>query len=220
MIRRAIVGVALLGACGPAEAPATPLGQEAAAVCATPVQLEQVPHMTLYATFARAQEAAVFTDMKRATGWYGESDVAEQIAMVRALAAAAGVERCPLADELTQKVVEAGATAKDCDDLVSVIEAVATVSPEYVETVIAAGCAEIAGCARECVPGLDSMAKVDGQENRARELARGCAAFRKDMSKWPGAFARARLAAFADACAPRFGSQAGRVAEVRGRLGL
>lgn len=219
MIRRAIVGVALLGACGPAEAPATPLGQEAAAVCATPVQLEQVPHMTLYATFARAQEAAVFADMKRATGWYGESDVAEQLAMLRAVAAAAGVERCPLADELVQKVVEAGATAKDCDDLVSVIEAVATVSPEYVETVIAAGCSEIVGCARECVPGLASMAKV-APENRSRELARGCAAFRKDMSKGPGAFARARLAAFADACAPRFGSQAGRVAELRGQIGL
>jgi hypothetical protein len=218
MIRHVIVGVALLGACGPAEAPATPAGQEAAAVCATRVHVKQVPDETLRDAFSAAQRAAVFPDMKRATGWYGEIDLAEQLAQLRAVAEAAGVRRCPLADEL-QKVVEAGPTANDCDGLVKVIEAIATVSPEHVETVIAAGCSELAGCARECVPGLASMAAV-GPEHRARQLALGCAAFRADMSRGPGAFARARLGAFADACAPLLGAQAGRVAELRGQIGL
>jgi hypothetical protein len=217
-MRRVIVGVVLLGACGPAQPPATPTGQEAAAVCATPVQIKRVPNETLRDAFSAASRAAVFPDMKRVTHFYGEVDLAEHAAMLRAAAEAAGVRECRLADEV-QKVAEAGPTPDDCDGLVKVIEAIATVAPEHVETIMAAGCSEIAGCARECVPGLATMAEAR-PENRGHLLAAGCAAFRSDMSRGPGAFARARLGAFADACAPLLGARAGAVAEQRKMIGL
>lgn len=219
MMRRAIVGMVLLGACGPADPPATPTGQEAAAVCATPVQTDQVPDERLSSAFSAALKTkAVFPDMKRALGGYGEFDLAELAAGLRARTEAAGVHACPLLDEV-QKVVEAGPTRHECDGLVKVIEAIPTVAPEYVETIVAAGCAELAGCARECVPGLAAMGRVSS-ENHARELARGCAAFRADMSKGAGAFARGRLAAFADGCMPLLGGQGQQVAAQRKYIGL
>lgn len=203
--------------------PATPEAQEAVAVCAaeaTPQALaKRVPQERLQSAFRTAADRAVFPDMKRVVHLYGEVDLAELAAKLREKVEAVGVRECRLLDEL-EKVAAAKPTPQECGDaLIKVLEALTSVSPEFLEPIAAAGCAEMEGCGRECVPGLTTMAEAPA-ENRAHALATGCAAFRSDMSQGPGAFARARLGAFVDACTPLLGAQAERAAELRKQIGI
>lgn len=225
MLRCAVIGSLLVGSCAPSGPPDTPAAREAVAVCgaeATPAALaKNVPHLRFRSAFEAAGKVAVSPDMQALTRRYGQLDLAEHAAALRTAAAAAGVRECRLADELG-KVATAEPSAGDCDALVKVLEAVGSVSPEYLEQIIAVGCSEIAGCARECVPGLSSFVEAPPDQH-AQALARGCAAFRPQMSGGTAAlhaFARARVAAFADACRPQLGGQAARVGELRRRVGL
>jgi len=83
----------------------------------------------------------------------------------------------------------------DLADAVKLLEAAGSVAPEHLPQILAAGCAEIASCGRECRPGLTRMARAPPHE-RARALAAGCAAFgRQEILGEAGvvSFTRARV---------------------------
>lgn len=227
MVRHSLV-VALLGvvACGEAPPPDTPEAREAVAVCAAEAPAEvlakRIPDLRFAAALAAAAKAASSSNMSLATSGYRGRDLSERAAAIRAAAAAAGVKRCRLADEL-DAAAAAAPGPDDLDGVVKVVEALGAVSPEYLERIIAAGCSELPACARECVPGLAGMAEVD-PERRALALAGGCAAFRSQVAGGvtaADAFVRARMTAFIDACVPKLaGPAAAEVTVTRQRLGL
>lgn len=222
MVRGTVLGLVLLASCAPAGPPDTPAAREAIAVCgadaAPAVLLKNVPHWRFRDAFERAAKLAVAPELRAIAGRYGGVDLAEHAALLRGAAERVGVRECRLADEL-DRVASAGASAEDCDAMFKVLEAIGSVSPEYLDDIIAAGCSEIAGCARACVPGLAQLAGMS-PEQRTVVLADGCAEFRARPQPGVAAFARARASAFVDACLPRWGAQAQRVAELRKTTGL
>jgi hypothetical protein len=213
-------------ACGEPPPPDTPEAREAVAVCGAEAPAEvlakRIPDLRFAAALGEAAKHAVSPNMSLATSGYRSRDLGERAAAIRSAAEAVGVKRCRLADEL-----QAAATAEpgpdDLDGVVKVLQALGSVSPEYFAPIVAAGCAELPACARECAPGLAAVGEVEA-ERRALALAGGCAAFRPQVSGGAAAveaFARARMSDFITACAPKLaGPAAAEVATLRQRLGL
>lgn len=227
MVRRVLVVLALaFVGCGEPPPPDTPEAREAVAVCAAEappeVLAKRIPDLRFEAALAAAAKMAVSQDMSLATSGYRSRDLGERAAAIRAAAEAAGVKRCRLVDEL-QAAVTAEPGPDDLDGVVKVLQALGSVSPEYFGPIVAAGCAELPACARECAPGLAAVGAVE-PGRRALALAGGCAAFRPQVSGGAAAveaFARARMSGFIDACAPKLaGPVAAEVAAMRKNLGL
>ena len=225
MSRRFLLG-ALLGCACEAAVELPPGWHEATAMCAADAPPEviarRVPDQRFKEALAAAEKVVASRDMKIATEDYAAMDLRRREVFIRTSALAVGVTSCPLADKL-QEQADATPGPRDLADTVKVLEALQATGPEYFVQVLAAGCAEIASCGRECAPGLTRAATVPPHE-RARALAAGCAAFgTKDSLGEAGvvSFTRARVTDFLNVGAPLFDPPAAaRVQELRARLEL
>jgi hypothetical protein len=209
--------------------PAPPTPGDLAAICVAELHAGIRPGEPPNARFTRALEAAeglaVSDAARQLLRRMSDEDLAERAADLRRTAAAAGVTDCALAQHM-----EVAATATpnvgDARNLLDVLDAMTVVAPEQVDRILAAGCSEIPACAGACAPGLADFGVVEPGP-RAAVLTRGCAEFRALAAgdPDPGAamlrWVRARVAAFADRCAPLLaGEDAARLAELRKNLSL
>jgi hypothetical protein len=209
----------------PPPPPDTPAARDLTAICLAATLLPgSMPPADRFARALEEAGAAVSSDSKPLVQRLQTRDLAERAVDLRQAAAAAGVLACPLADAMD---VVAGAVPNQTDALalITVLEALVTVSPEYKDRILAAGCAELPACGRECSSGLAAAAAAEPTQ-RAFALMRECAAFRAQATTQPtddAAFAwiRARVTAFADASADILPSAgAARLTELRTTLQL
>lgn len=207
--------------------PDTPAARELLEICLTAATLP--PAMPAPDRFRRAltaaETAAVSPDSKALVQRLHALDLAEAAADVRRTAAAAGVLTCPLADSM-DAVATAVPNITDALALISVLEALTSVSPEYKDRILAAGCSEMPACGRECSSGLAAVAEAEPTQ-RVLALMRECAAFRAQATTPPAseaavfAWIRARVATFADASADLLPpADAARLAQLRKPLQL
>ncbi|MDC0668557.1 hypothetical protein [Nannocystis radixulma] len=226
MSRRFLLAALLGCACQPVPAEMPPGWHEATAVCAADapphVIARRQPDLRFKEAIAAAAKVAVSRDLKIATDPETPIDLQIRAVSVRLAAMAHGVTTCPLADAL-QAQVDATPGPLDLADAVAVLEAAGSVAPEHLTQILAAGCAEIPACGRECAPGLAAMAGA-GPGRGFEELAKGCGAFSKQQSLGEAgaiSFTRSRVTDFLNACAPKFdAATAARVQELRARLQL
>lgn len=213
-------------ACQPAPPPDTPAARELAAVCALDggprAMATRLPDLRFDEALQAAARTAVSPDILAWAAGYRQRDLREHAAALRSLARAAGVSSCPLADRMDE-TTRAPPKIYEAADLLKVLEALGSVSPDYLGRIVVQGCAELPACARECVPGLAAVNGVlEGQA--AAALAAGCAEFRAQPARDDAAitaFARKRLSAMIDQSTPLWrGDDAARAAELRKQLGL
>lgn len=225
MIGRGLFVMLSLAACAAPGPPDTEEAREAGLVCAMDAApatvFRNIPDQRFEEALRAAERAAKSPALKAAVAGYGGRDLAEHAAALRAAAGAVGVRDCPLADKL-EGVANAAPTIADGRTLVTVLEAVQAVTPEMVDELLGVACSEIPSCGRACVPGLAAFNRGEASQ-RAKLLGDGCAEFRSQAGGGESAiaaFARARMAAFIDACGPVLGGDAARVAELRKQLKL
>lgn len=215
-----------LAACQPVGPPDTPAARELTAVCSLdggPRALaSRIPDMRYDEALQAAARVAVSPDIRDWAAGYRQRDLHEHAAALRGLARAAGVTSCGLADRMDE-TLSAPPKIYEAADLLKVLEALGSVSPDYLGRILVAACAEMPTCARECVPGL--AAAGTAPEGKAGEvLAAGCAEFRRQPGRDDPAittFTRARLSAMIDQATPLWqGEDLTRANELRQRLGL
>lgn len=214
----------------PTPPPDTPAAHDLTTVCESVAAFPAtLPPPDRFRRALAAAETAVSSDSKPLVQRLRARDLAEAAADLRHAASAASVTSCSLADAM-DAVATAAPNLNDALALVTVLEALVTVSPEYKDRILAAGCSELPACGRECSSGLASTAEAE-PANRVLALMRECAAFRAQASQGAPsgdvaeaaatAWIRARVAVFADASAellPPMG--AARLAELRKTLEL
>ncbi|MBZ5708497.1 hypothetical protein [Nannocystis pusilla] len=226
MPRRFLLAALLGCACQPVPVERPPGWHEATAVCAADapphVIARRQPDLRFKEAIAAAARVAVSRDLKIATDPDTPMDLELRAVSVRMAAMVQGVTNCPLADAL-QAQVDATPGPLDVADAVVVLEAAGSVAPEALTPILAAACAEIPACGRECAPGLAAMAAA-APGWRFEALAKGCGAFSKQQSLGEAgavSFTHARVTDFLNECAPKFDpAAAARVQELRARLQL
>lgn len=209
----------------PEPAPDSQLARDLTALCLSTATL--APNLPPPDRFRRAtlaaEASAVSPDSKALLARLHAQDLAEQSAELRRAASSAGLESCLLADAM-DLIAAAEPNLTDARNLVSVLEALAMVSPDYKDRLLAAGCSEMPACGRECTMGLAGLAEAE-PDQRVLALMRQCAAFRAQAGDGSEdtavAWIRARVAAFADVSAAILPpGDAARLAELRKTLAL
>lgn len=206
-------------------APDTPAARELTEICLTTATVAPglPPSERFRRALVAAEKAAVSPDSKALVERLQAQDLREQAAELRRAAAAAGVSVCVLADNM-DLIAGAEPNLPDARALLEVFDALASVSPEFTDRLLAAGCSEMSACGRECTPGLAGFAEAE-PEQRVLALMRQCASFRAQAAGTSDAAAfawiRARVSAFADASVGLLGpAEAARLAAARKPLGL
>jgi hypothetical protein len=209
----------------PAPAPDDPVARELTEIClaTATVAPSLPPNDRFQRALLAAEAAAVSPDSKALVQRLRNQDLGEQSAELRRAVAAAGLTGCVLADNM-DLIAGAQPNVPDARAIVTTFEALATVSPEFTDRLLAAACSELSACGRECTPGLAGFAEAE-PEQRVLALMRQCASFRAQAGGTTDAAAfawiRARITAFADASAGLLGpAEAARLAELRAPLGL
>lgn len=206
--------------------PDTPAARDLTALCESAAALPPaIPPPDRFRRALTLAETAVSPDSKSLVQRLRARDLAEAAAELRQAAAAASVPGCPLADAM-DSVATAVPNTVDAQAFLTVLEALLTVSPEYKDRILAAGCSELPACGRECATGLAATAEAEPSQ-RGLALMRECGAFRAQAPAGTpsddAAFAwiRARVAVFADASAELLPpADAARLAEFRKTLQL
>lgn len=204
--------------------PDTPAARDLTAICESLTTIPPtLPPPERFHRALDAIESTVSQDSAPLVQRLHARDLAEASIELRTAATAAEVFSCPLAEAM-DAVAAARPNLVDAQALLTVFEALLTVSPEYKDRILAAGCSELPACGRECSSGLAAAAEAEPTQ-RAFALMRECAAFRATAPQGPPgdepafAWIRARVAAFADASAEILPpADAARLAELRKNL--
>jgi hypothetical protein len=211
----------------PLPPPDTPAARDLLAICESAAALPPgLPAVERLRRALTTVESTVSSDSLPLVQRLRARDLAEAAADLRQAATAAEVHACSLADAM-DAVSTAAPNTTDALSLLQVLEALETVSPEYKDRILAAGCSEMPACGRECSAGLAATAEAEPTQ-RVFALMRECAAFRAQAPQGAAAgeaaafaWIRARVAVFADASAEHLPPEAAaRLAALRKTLQL